>query len=68
MIPENVQFIGTLNMDETTCDLSPKIIDRSFIIKVTRDADTPPKSAALLSGGEADVLSCLCPATVRNRS
>ena len=24
---------------------------------MTRDADTPPKSAALLSGGEADVLS-----------
>lgn len=57
MIPENVQFIGTLNMDETTCDLSPKIIDRSFIIKVTRDADAPPKNTALLFGSEADVLS-----------
>lgn len=57
IIPENVQFIGTLNMDETTCDLSPKIIDRSFIIKVTRDTEAPSENTARLSDGEADVLS-----------
>ncbi len=37
VLPENVTFIGTLNMDATTNDLSPKIIDRSLIIKVTKD-------------------------------
>ncbi len=36
-IPENVTFIGTLNMDATTNDLSPKVIDRSLVIKVTKD-------------------------------
>ncbi|GLH65314.1 AAA family ATPase [Parageobacillus sp. G301] len=33
-IPENVRFIGTLNMDHTVKPLSPKVIDRSFIIEV----------------------------------
>ncbi|MFR6508640.1 MAG: hypothetical protein ACLUPF_04385 [Dorea sp.] len=37
-IPQNVTFVGTLNMDATTNDLSPKVIDRSSIIKVTKDA------------------------------
>ena len=36
-IPQNVTFVGTLNMDATTNDLSPKVIDRSCIIKVTKD-------------------------------
>ena len=31
-LPENVRFIGTINMDDTTYDLSPKVIDRSFFI------------------------------------
>ena len=34
MIPENVKFIGTLNQDETTKDLSPKVLDRSLVIKL----------------------------------
>jgi len=33
-LPPNVQFIGTLNMDESTRELSPKVLDRSFIIEV----------------------------------
>lgn len=36
-VPNNVTFVGTLNMDATTNDLSPKVIDRSCIIKVTKD-------------------------------
>lgn len=36
-LSENVTFIGTLNMDATTNDLSPKVIDRSCIIKVAQD-------------------------------
>ncbi|MEL4897556.1 AAA family ATPase [Crocosphaera sp. Alani8] len=31
-IPNNLVLLGTLNSDETTYDLSPKLIDRSFII------------------------------------
>lgn len=33
-IPPNVRFIGTLNMDHTVKPLSPKVIDRSFIIEI----------------------------------
>ena len=35
---ENLKNRYTLNMDATTNDLSPKVIDRSCIIKVTKDA------------------------------
>lgn len=38
-LPDNVQFIGTLNMDETTKGLSPKVLDRSFIIDIGRRAE-----------------------------
>ncbi len=33
-IPPNIRFIGTINKDETTRDLSPKVIDRSYFIRV----------------------------------
>ena len=33
-IPDNVRFIGTINMDETTKNLSPKVVDRSYPIRV----------------------------------
>jgi len=33
-IPENVRFIGTINLDETTKTLSPKVIDRSYFIEI----------------------------------
>lgn len=33
-IPENVRFVGTLNMDHTVKPLSPKVIDRSFRIEL----------------------------------
>lgn len=35
-IPPNVKFFGTLNQDETTLDISPKVIDRSYIIRLDR--------------------------------
>lgn len=31
-IPQNLVLIGTLNSDETTYDLSPKVIDRAYVI------------------------------------
>ena len=33
-IPLNVKFFGTLNQDDTTLDLSPKVIDRAYIIRL----------------------------------
>lgn len=35
IIPSNLQIVGTVNMDETTKDISPKVIDRSYVIEVT---------------------------------
>lgn len=36
IIPENIRFIGTINKDETTKNLSPKVVDRSFIMEVEK--------------------------------
>jgi len=35
-IPNNIRFVGTINKDETTKDLSPKVIDRSFFMRIGR--------------------------------
>jgi len=43
-IPKNLVLIGTLNSDETTYDLSPKVIDRSYVITY------PPADLELLPG------------------
>lgn len=43
VIPDNVRFIGTLNMDHTVKPLSPKVIDRSLLLEldhVTLDEET----------------------------
>lgn len=39
-IPKNVKFFGTLNQDETTLDISPKVLDRSYVIRVEKFSDT----------------------------
>lgn len=39
-IPHNVKFLGTVNKDETTKDLSPKVIDRSYFIKLENTVNT----------------------------
>lgn len=36
IIPKNIRFIGTINKDETTKNLSPKVVDRSFIMEVDK--------------------------------
>lgn len=33
-ISSNVRFIGTMNVDQTTKNISPKVIDRSFVIEL----------------------------------
>lgn len=43
-IPENVRFIGTLNADESTVELSPKVIDRSFILEISDYENVAKKS------------------------
>lgn len=41
-ISNNVFFIGTVNMDETTYMFSPKVLDRSFVIQYA-----PPKPSSV---------------------
>ncbi len=38
-IPDNLQIIGTMNVDETTKSISPKVIDRSYIIEINNDSE-----------------------------
>ncbi|MED4990047.1 AAA family ATPase [Parageobacillus toebii] len=38
-IPPNVRLIGTMNVDGTVRPLSPKVVDRSFIIEVERQKE-----------------------------
>lgn len=45
-IPSNIRFCGTINKDDTTKDLSPKVVDRSIIMeieKVTEDKENIDK-------------------------
>ncbi|WP_433745191.1 AAA family ATPase [Falsibacillus pallidus] len=35
-IPNNIRFVGTINKDATTKDLSPKVVDRSFLMRIDR--------------------------------
>ncbi|MER2192885.1 MAG: AAA family ATPase [Solibacillus sp.] len=39
MLPKNVRFVGTLNMDHTVKALSPKVVDRSLIIELVKLKD-----------------------------
>jgi energy-coupling factor transporter ATP-binding protein EcfA2 len=55
-IPPNVSFIGTVNVDETTHPLSPKVLDRANVIEfdaVDLDLalDSPAAGAGGASGG-----------------
>lgn len=38
-LPRNLSFIGTLNIDESTYQLSPRVLDRAFVIWVEREED-----------------------------
>ncbi len=63
-IPANVQIVGTINMDETTKGISPKVLDRSIVIEIgeekSEEADAEETGYFLeeeLSEGEADGVS-----------
>ena len=43
----NVRFVGTLNNDETTNSLSPKVIDRCYFLKLDDEKDSTDKELPL---------------------
>ena len=43
-IPSNIRFVGTMNMDGSVKPLAPKVIDRSFIIRIGEQDEKPEKS------------------------
>ena len=42
ILPSNVRFVGTINSDDSTNLLSPKVIDRSFFIEMVSGNYEPP--------------------------
>jgi hypothetical protein len=52
-IPDNAIFFGTLNSDETTYDISPKVIDRSFVIRLPSVDFVIPEIQAINNGQQA---------------
>lgn len=59
-ITPNIRFVGTINVDETTKKLSPKVIDRSFIINFNQLGDNISKASII---GKNDVTSPSASAT-----
>lgn len=43
-VPKNLIVVGTLNTDETTHDVSPKVIDRSFVLAFPASDVMAPRS------------------------
>lgn len=43
-IPDNIRFIGTMNIDGTTKSLSPKVIDRSYLIEIKNEKNYNQKA------------------------
>ena len=39
LLPPNLYFVGTVNMDETTRSFSPKVLDRAFVIEFDSDLE-----------------------------
>jgi hypothetical protein len=53
----NLVLLGTLNSDETTYDLSPKVIDRSYVITYPPANLTKTSAAADISSATTAILS-----------
>ena len=49
-LPPNDRFVGTINSDDTTNFLSPKVIDRSFYIELTNEQYSQDRRLQNLSG------------------
>ncbi len=54
IIPKNVQFIGTLNMDDTTRRPSPKVLDRSYVIEINEAEDIPEDENGVKTGENSE--------------
>lgn len=50
-IPERIKFIGTLNQDATTLDISPKVLDRAYVIRIN---DRNIEDIKLIDNGQYD--------------
>jgi hypothetical protein len=48
-LPSNTAILGTLNSDETTYDLSPKVIDRAYVVSYSAADLTLPLASDLFS-------------------
>jgi hypothetical protein len=47
-VPSNVRFVGTVNIDETTRNFSPRVIDRSAVIRVDSSVRQQQEDAKLV--------------------
>jgi hypothetical protein len=57
-VPQNMILLGTLNSDETTYDLSPKVIDRSYTITYPiADFNQLPKQATNQAANQISSIS-----------
>ncbi len=54
-ILDNVLFVGTINLDETTKDLSDRLLDRSFIISLKKTTFDRFNAVMISSGDEEEI-------------
>ena len=53
VLPPNLRFVGTLNMDATTQSLSPKVIDRSLFIEFPKGGEAEEREAGEIESLES---------------
>ena len=61
-LPPNLYFVGTLNADETTFALSPKVLDRAWMLEAppVDFCDYPPATTAASDAATAPVAASAC--------
>lgn len=66
-LSSNIAILGTLNSDETTYDLSPKVIDRAYVISYpSADLASTFKTEAVSNNADLQQLSYLSVPTLTN--
>lgn len=66
-LPRNLLVIGTVNVDETTYQFSPKVLDRAFTFEIrtaSGELDPHMRRPVPATAGEQEVLAALCEAVV----
>ena len=56
VIPDNIQIVGTINMDETTKNISPKVLDRSYVIEIRDTDEAYSESKSVINENDADTI------------